>query len=184
MFFGVLLAAVFVPNAAKAADYVMLPAHLAVVFKIKHLGISWTYGRFNKAKGHFSFDPENVDKASFNLYVDPASVDTLEKKRDAHLRSADFFNVKEFPVMKFESTSVNKGKNGLVVKGNFTMHGVTRKIQFNLNGGKTAMFKGKNLRGFSTEFMLRRSEYGMKGFLSGVGDEVYIGISFEGLMKD
>ena len=164
-------------------EYSIDPAHTAVGFKISHLGLSWTYGRFNDVAGTFVLDSE-AGKCSFNVTIKVASIDTGNQKRDEHLRGEDFFAEKKFPTMSFKSTSVKAVKDGYQVTGDFTLRGVTRSITFTLVGGRTVEFpRGVKRTGFSTELTLKRSDFGMDRFKDAVGDEVYIAISFEGTKK-
>src|SRR5262245_55236495 len=86
-----------------AAGYVVDAMHAGVNFKISHLGLSWIHGRFNDFSGSFTLDPDNPGSGSFNLSIKAESIDTNNSKRDAHLRSPDFFNVKQFPEITFKS---------------------------------------------------------------------------------
>src|SRR5215469_9739079 len=119
---------------ARASEYYVLdPAHTAVTFKISHLGLSWTHGRFNSVSGGLVLDG---GKASFVLDIKPESVDTGNAKRDEHLRTPDFFNVKQFPKISFKGDSVKAVKDGYEVKGDLTLHGTTKPVTFVLGGGR------------------------------------------------
>jgi polyisoprenoid-binding protein YceI len=170
---------------AEAADnYAIDPSHSSVYFKISHVGLSNVYGRFNEFSGGFTTDSTDTGKWSFNMTIKAESIDTNNKQRDDHLRSPDFFNVKQFPTMVFKSTSVNPVKGGWSVTGDLTFHGVTKPVTFTLTGGKQIEFpKGVQRTGFSTEFNLKRSDFGMDKFLDMLGDEVLVAISFEGTKK-
>jgi len=170
---------------ARAADtYAVDDNHTAVVFKVSHLGISWTFGRFNDVAGSFTLDPADPAKSSFALAIKAASLDTNNAKRDEHLRSPDFFNVKQYPEITFKSTAVRPVEGGYEVTGEFTLHGQTRPLTFALKGGKAAEFpKGVQRVGFTTDLAVKRSEFGMDKLVGPVGDEVYIAISFEGVKK-
>src|SRR5258708_35450568 len=126
--------------------------HTAATFKIAHVGLSWTYGRFNEVTGAFTVDAADPGKTSFTLNIKTESVDTNNKKRDDHLRSPDFFNVKQFPAITFKSTKVALAKDkSYVVTGDLTMHGETKSISLNLKGGKEVEFpKGTKRVGFPT----------------------------------
>jgi polyisoprenoid-binding protein YceI len=164
-------------------EYAVDVAHAGVTFKISHIGLSWTYGRFNDFSGAFAIDPD-PGKCSFSLTIKAESIDTGNAKRDGHLRSPDFFNVKQFPTIAFKSTAVKALKDGYEVVGDMTMHGATKSISFPLTGGKTAEFpKGVQRTGFSTSFVLKRSDFGMTKFGEALGDEVHVAISFEGIKK-
>ena len=111
-------------------------------------------------------------------------MDTNNKKRDDHLRSPDFFNVKQYPTITFKSTAVKAVKDGYQVTGDFTLHGVTKSLTFAMVGGRKSEFpKGVQRTGFSTELVIKRSDYGMTKLLEGIGDEVHIAVSFEGTKK-
>jgi polyisoprenoid-binding protein YceI len=140
-----------------ADDYTIDGMHSAVSFKVSHLGLSWTHGRFNDFSGAFALDPD-ASKCSFSLTIQASSIDTNNKKRDAHLSSPDFFNVKQYPTMAFKSTAVKAIKNGYEVTGDMTLHGKTKSITFALVGGRKGEFpKGVQRTGFSTDLVLKRS---------------------------
>jgi polyisoprenoid-binding protein YceI len=182
---AVLACAVSVLASAPAAadDYALDTMHTAVTFKISHLGLSWTYGRFNSVSGSFTIDPADPTASSFAMEIKTDSIDTGNKTRDTHLSSPDFFNVKQYPTISFKSTAVKAIDGGYEVTGDLTLHGVTKSITFPLKGGKTAPFLGKQHMGFSTELTINRSDYEMKKMLEAVGDPVHIAISFEGIKK-
>jgi polyisoprenoid-binding protein YceI len=178
-----LLFAGTVAPASAADDYAIDGMHAGVSFKISHAGLSWTQGRFNDFSGAFSIDPE-ASKCSFNMTIKTSSIDTNNKKRDGHLSSPDFFNVKQYPTMTFKSTAVKAIKDGYEVTGDMTIRGKTKSISFSLVGGRKGEFpKGVQRTGFSTDLVLKRSDFGMDKFKEMLGDEVYISISFEGTRK-
>ena len=171
-------------SASGADEYTIDPAHTGVTFKISHLGLSWTHGRFDDVSGRFVVDSADPAACLFELTINAESIDTATRKRDDHLRSPDFFNVKQFPVMTFKSTAVQPTKDGYEVTGDFTMHGATRPLTLKLVGGKTAEFpKGVHRTGYSAEFVIKRSQFGITKFAEAVGDNVYVEISFEGTQK-
>jgi polyisoprenoid-binding protein YceI len=180
---AVLFAVVAAAPARAADEYAVDPMHTGVNFKIAHLGLSWTYGRFNDFSGSFAIDPD-LAKCSFSLTIQAESIDTNNAKRDEHLRSPDFFNAKQFPRITFQSTAVKAIKDGYEVTGDLTLHGVTRSVTFPLVGGRKAEFPKRVERtGFSAEWVLKRSDFGMTKFIEAVGDEVHIAVSFEGTKK-
>jgi polyisoprenoid-binding protein YceI len=179
-----LIALLGTASPALAEDYAVDAAHAGISFKIAHLGLSWIQGRFDEFGGQFTVDPTNPEKSSFELSINPASIDTNNQKRDEHLRNADFLNAKQFPSMKFKSTAVRSTKGGYEVTGDFTMHGVTKPMTLELIGGRTAEFpKGVTRTGFSSEFALKRSDFGIDKFTPAVGDKIYVTVSFEGTQK-
>ncbi len=172
-------------TAAHADDYAVEPSHSGVSFQISHMGISYTQGRFNDLSGNFTIDTADPGRSSFALTIKTESVDTNNSKRDDHLRSPDFFNAKQFPAITFASTSVKPIEGGYDVTGDLTLHGETRPVTFTLKGGKTAEFPPKVVRtGFWTsQIVLKRSDFGVGKPNPGLGDEVYVSISFEGVKK-
>ncbi len=174
---GVFVAA---EGGARADSYKVDPVHTSVVFAVQHLTFSQVYGRFNEVGGKYS----TGDEPSFDFTVKAASLDTNSAKRDEHLRSPDFFNVNQFPVIRFKSTSVSADGDSLTVSGDLTLHGVTRPITVVLrkNGeGQDPM--GKYRTGYSAEFTVERSAFGMTHMLDVVGDEVKLFVSFEGVRE-
>jgi len=179
-----LVAAAISSNPVSAADYEMEPSHTALVFAVTHFGYSNTYGRFNKIAGKFSFDKANPKAASFEATIDATSIDTNNEKRDEHLQGPDFFDAKQFPTITFKSTGVEGEGADLKLMGNMTMHGVTNKVEIPLKYmGEGKGPYGKYRCGFGTEFKVKRSDYGMKGMVPAIGDEITLMFSFEGIKK-
>ena len=181
-------AAIAVCNAAassQAADeYTYDLVHSSVSFKARHLDISWIHGRFNEVDGKFAIDRQDASKSSFQLTIKADSVDTANKARDEHLRQPDYFDTKQFPTIDFKSTAVKAINGGFEVTGDFTMHGVTKKITFPLMGGKEIESRGVKRVGFSTELKLKRSDFNFdKSAIGAIGDEAIIIIDCEGMRK-
>ncbi|HEV8001076.1 MAG TPA: YceI family protein, partial [Planctomycetaceae bacterium] len=126
-----------VASAQETEEYAVDPDHSGVSFKISHLGLSWVQGRFDDFSGRFTLDRQNPANCSFQLAAKTEGVDTNNRKRDDHLRSPDFFNAKQFPVISFKSTAVRPAKEGFEVTGDLTLHGATHPVTFLLSGGKT-----------------------------------------------
>jgi polyisoprenoid-binding protein YceI len=163
---------------APAAQYKIDPVHSQVVYKINHLGVSNQWGRFNSVEGSFNTDD---GKENFQATVKVESLDTGNKKRDDHVKSADFFNAKQFPEITFKSTGVKKtGENAYEVTGDLAIHGVTKSISVpvtKVGEAKTPMGDRAGLEG---SFTLKRSDYGMTGMQGPVGDEVTLFVNVEG----
>ena len=103
--------------------------HSNFFFKINHLGVSNTMGRFDDFSGSFSLDTKDPAKSNISLTIQVASVDSNAKKRDEHLASPDFFDAKTFPTITFVGTSYNKKSDTVFeVTGNLTIHGVTKPV--------------------------------------------------------
>lgn len=174
---------------AAADDFKLDESHTSIIFGISHMGLSYTYGRFNKAAGTYTLEAGDPSASKFKFTIDASSIDTANANRDNHLRSADFLNTGEFPLITFESNKVATKQDGeklvYIVTGNMTMHGVTREIELNLiKLGEGSGPRGGDFRtGFLCDVKLLRSEFGMTNNLPGVGDEVAITISFEGVRQ-
>lgn len=177
-------AAVLWMSAAPAAaqDYALDPGHSAVVFRISHLGLSHTWGRFNEVSGTLNLTDPNP---GVSVKINANSVDTGVAKRDEHLRGPDFFSVKQFPEISFVSKTIKAiDDKTYEVSGDLTLHGVVKpivvKIQ-KLGEGKTPF--GDVRLGVEAVFQIKRSEFGMKHMLEGIGDDVMLVVSLEGVRK-
>jgi len=181
---GLLLAG-FINPAAAAETYKLDPAHTSVVFRIKHLGVAYVYGRFNGPTGAFVFDESSPSKNSIQMQVDAQNVDTAVHKRDNHLKSPDFFNAGEHPLITFKSTSVKKsGKDSYEITGDLTLLGKTKPITVKaLQTGTGKDPWGNYRRGFETSFTISRSDFGMDFMMKVVADDVLLTVSVEGIRQ-
>ena len=169
------------PLAMAADTYKVDPVHSSVVFRIKHLDVSYSYGRFNNPTGTVVWDAADPTKSSVNVEIKTENVDTDNQKRDDHLRGPDFFDVKQFPTITFKSTAVKAvGENKFDVTGNLTLHGVTKSITISLGKTGEAQTQMGYRAGWETAFKIKRSDYGMTGMVGPVGDEVELYVSIEG----
>jgi len=159
------------------------PVHSMVMFRIGHMGVSYTYGRFNEPTGSFNLDFENPSSSMIDIKVETEKVDTANQGRDRHLKSPDFFNSKQFPEITFKSSSFEKtGENTMKVTGDLSLHGVTKPVDVNIvfvGEGETPQ---GHKAGFEAEFMIKRSDFGMTKYLenNAIGDEVYLYVTIEG----
>lgn len=166
-----------------AVKYAIDSDHTSIAFKIKHAGISWVHGRFNLPRGELNLT-EDVTKSTFNLTIPVDSLDTRVKMRDEHLLSPDFFDVRKHPEIVFQSTQVRKTDEGLEVTGNLAIHGQTRTVVLTLAGGETAEFPpGGHRIGYTTNVILKRSDFGMTTMLGPIGDDVHIEVSLEAIKQ-
>src|SRR5205807_8462037 len=111
------------------------PAHSTAEFKVKHMMIANVKGHFNVQNGVLKFDETDIANSYVEALLDAASVNTREAQRDAHLKSADFFDVEKFPTLSFKSTRIKSIADGeLAVTGDLAIHGVTRTVTFNVEG--------------------------------------------------
>lgn len=99
-----------------------------VSFKVANLGLNKVKGTFSEMKGEVSFDSSDLSSSNFNVCVDAETINSGNKKRDDHLKNADFFNVLKFPKICFVSKSIEKTSSGYSVFGELTLHGVTKNV--------------------------------------------------------
>lgn len=181
---GLMFGAAGVTDEGSAATYDVDTVHSSVVFGIKHVGASRFYGRFNKTSGQFSFDKSDPTKSKFNIEVDADSVDTGVEDRDKHLKSPDFFSTRQFPTITFKSTSLEKQGSGWKLKGDLTLHGMTKPIEADFEWIGTGEMRGQKKGGFEARFTFKRSDFGMTKYLEGaLGDDVRVIVALEGNQK-
>ena len=175
------------PLSAQASDWVFDPAHTSAQFAVKHMMVSTVRGAFSKISGSVHLDDTDVSKSSIEAVIPVEAIDTREPKRDAHLKSPDFFDVAKFPTITFKSTKITAGQGGkLTVEGLLTIHGVSKPVV--LDADVTPELKGmggKPMRGISATTKINRKDFGLVwnrpletgGVL--VGDDVSIQIDAE-----
>jgi polyisoprenoid-binding protein YceI len=165
------------------------PAHSHAEFAIRHLMISTVKGRFGIVKGTVRLDEADIARSEVEVAIDVDSIDTHEAQRDAHLKSADFFDAERYPTIEFRSAriaDVAPDGSTFTLSGSLTMHGVTRDVTLDV----TAEGRGKDpwggeRAGFSAHTKIKRSDFGLTwnqlleagGFA--VGDEVKITLDVE-----
>lgn len=174
-------------SSARANDIFKFdPAHSTITFKVRHM-LGTAKGKVTKFSGTIEVDREHPEKSSVVATIQAASIDTANAKRDEHLRTADFFNVQQYPEIIFKSRRVKQtGANTGEITGDFIMHGVTRPITLSiqLQGDPTSAASGQTTRWRVTTTPLKRSEFKL-GWSKGVetvamiGDEVAVDIQIE-----
>jgi polyisoprenoid-binding protein YceI len=161
-------------------------AHSEASFTVRHL-ITKVRGRFSDFSGTVAFDAGDPSRSTVSFTIQAASIDTNQKDRDAHLRSADFFETDTYPTITFTSTAIAaQGGDRSLVTGRFTVRDVTREITLPVTFLGAAKDPWGNERiAFEAEYALNRKDYGLLwnaaletgGFL--VGDEVKISLSVQ-----
>ena len=165
---------------AQAGNYKLDPAHTNIQFSVSHLGFSNLIGRFNKMSGKMTLNKSG--KSSVEVVINANSIDSNHKKRDAHLRGPDFFNVKQFPEIKFVSDKVKLNKKGepTSISGKFSMHGKTRNVVLDVSAvgaGKDPW--GGYRAGYVATTTIKRADYGMNYMPGGIGADVKITLDVE-----
>lgn len=184
---SLIAAALLAASPAMAADtYTFDKAHSTVGFQVRHI-FTMVSGTFTDFAGTIQVDKANPAASSVDFTIQATSIDTNEARRDAHLRSADFFDVATHPTIAFKSTSIKPlGGNRYEVTGPFAMHGVTKPVTLSvefLGEGKDP--RGNEKMGFQVTTTLNRKDYGIVWNMAldqggmVLGDEVKIQISVE-----
>lgn len=159
-------------------------AHAKVGFSVTHMLVSDVEGSFKKATATLTTSKADFSDAVVEFSAEAASINTDNEKRDAHLQSPDFFDVAQFPAVTFKSNSFKKGKdaNTYVVKGNLTMHGISKPVTLDVvaRTGTNPMSK-KTIAGFKITGKLNRSDFGIGGGIpeAVVSNEVLINANAE-----
>jgi polyisoprenoid-binding protein YceI len=170
------------------STYQIDPAHSSAQFKVRHMMIANVKGEFDKVSGTVNFDPANPSASTVEATIDVASISTRDEQRDAHLKSADFFDVEKFPTINFKSKKViASGSDSFSVAGDLTIHGVTKEVTLSVEE-LTEEAKdpwGSMRRGAEAKTRIHRKDFGMTfnmaldtgGFV--VGEDVDITIDVE-----
>ena len=176
-------AAFSVPAFAAPEAYKVDPVHSTSVFRIKHANIAPFWGRFNEPIGSFTLDDADPTKSGFTIELSVDKVDTANAKRDAHLKSPDFFNAKQYPKITFKSTSVAKGEgeNVLAVTGDLSMHGVTKQVTIPVELTGKGDFMGQPRAGVEATMTVKMSDFEIKGMPGALSDEVKVVVALEGM---
>ena len=175
--------------AAAQSTYTIDGSHSSAQFSVKHMMISNVKGEFTAVAGTVAYDPKNPAASKIDATIDVNSINTREPKRDAHLKSADFFDTAKYPAMTFHSTQAWRSGSTIKVKGNLTMHGVTKEVVLDVDGPTAeARDPWGNLRiGATATAKLNRKDWGLTwnqaleagGVL--VGEEVAITLDIEAI---
>lgn len=183
---AVLLAGWPVGAGAEMARWDLDPDHSIIEFRVAHMVVSKTAGRFMDYSGVVEMDAEAQQFKTIEATINTASVNTNHEKRDAHLRNADFFDVEKHPAMTYKMKSYKKTGEGYTALGDLTLHGVTKEITLvgTFNGVSKDPW-GNTRAGFTAEGKVNRKDFGMVwnktldtgGFV--VGDDVNIRLDIE-----
>ena len=164
------------------------PVHTTAEFKVRHMMITNVKGQFTGVTGVLTLDEQDVTKSHVETSIDAASINTREADRDTHLKSADFLDVEKFPTLTFSSSRITRrGEDELDVEGDLTIHGVTRKVVFDVEGPSTPGKDpwGNTRIGWTATTKINRKDFGLTwnaaletgGIL--VGDDVTLTLDVE-----
>jgi polyisoprenoid-binding protein YceI len=182
----VMFAMLFTTTAVFAADtYTIDPNHTSFGFVVKHMMISNVPGEFDKFDGTITYSPADLANSKADVTIDVSSINTRIDKRDAHLKSPDFFDAAKFPTITFVSTKFTP----TTITGNLTMKGVTKEITIPVTISGPVDEMGHQAIGITGSVTVNRQDYGInwnktldQGGLA-VSNEVAINISIEADQK-
>jgi len=174
------------------ATYQIDPAHSSAQFGIRHMMISNVRGEFTKVTGTVTYDAANPANSNVDASIEISSINTRDAQRDTHLKSADFFDAEKFPLLTFHGREIAGHEGAWKLKGDITIHGVTREIVLDVDG-PTPEAKdpwGNPRIGATTTAKLNRKDFGLTwnaaleagGVL--VGDEVKITLDIEAIRQN
>jgi len=158
--------------AREVTPYTVEAVHSGVLFRIRHVGASNFYGRFNEFSGTVGFDEDAGELVSVTFEIPMASVDSNNTRRDGHIKSGDFFNVGQYPTATFESTGYTATGEGTgTLAGKLTFHGVTREIAADVVDIGTGVQGDTPKMGFEAHFEFQRTDFGVTTYLADDGGE-------------
>lgn len=188
MFRRLLLTSLLVASVpAFAADqYDIDPTHTVVSFGWNHFGFSNPTARLEKVSGTLMLDQADLTKSTISVTMPFDGLHTGVAKLDEHLKTADFFDAAKYPDITFKSTKVEKvSANALKVTGDLTVHGVTKPVTLNVKVNKIGIFEIPQMKvkipaaGFDAETTIKRSEFGVGGYVPAVSDEIPVRITLD-----
>lgn len=172
---------------APAGHYQLEKNHASITFKVMHMGYAKYTMRFDDFDAALDLDPANPENSKLQVRIDPKSLDSNNPKLTEHVGTKDFLDYEKYPTITFTSTSIHKtGANTGTITGDLTIHGVTKPVTLaaTFNGGSLhPMFKQYDL-GFSATTTIKRSDFGVSGYIPLVGDAVETAIEVEFLKAD
>jgi len=170
---------------AFASTYTLDPGHTQVVFSWNHFGYSNPTAQFRQVEGTLEFDPADPTKASVQVRIPLASVNSNVEKLDEHLQGEDFFDAAKYPEATFRSTKVEKGagENRLKVTGDLTLHGVTHPVVLDVTVNKAGEHPMRKApaAGFDASATIKRSEFGISKYVPMVSDDIQLRITTEAI---
>ena len=159
-------------------------AHASINFQIPHLGYSMLVGRFDDFSGSFVYDEKNPSASSVEVEIKTASINSNHAERDKHLRGEDFLDVSKYPSAKFTSTSYTETDGKGVLKGNLTLHGVTKPVTIEVTQiGAGADPWGGFRRGFEGRTSLSLADFNINYNLGPASKEVELVLHVEGIRQ-
>ena len=176
------------PFATTVRTWTIDPAHSSVEFAVRHVMISTVKGRFSDVSGSVTLDEHDPSSLALDVTIPAATIHTSQPDRDAHLRSADFFDVERYPTITFKARRFDGDlESAFRVVGDLTMHGVTREVVLDVTaeGQGPNPFGAGERAGYSAKAAIDRREFGLlynRALETGgvaVGHDIKISIDLE-----
>lgn len=170
---------------AHIEHYKIDPSHSSIKFSIRHF-VAKTTGGFNQFEGSLTLNTDDLTQSKVDATIQVPSIDTANKKRDAHLQEDDYFDAAKYPAIRFTSTKWIEGdeKDRFKVTGDLTIHGVTKAVTLDVELlGFGEGMRGAYLSGWEATTTINRHEWGVSGGKPAVGDEVDITINVEAIRQ-
>lgn len=166
---------------AEQLSYAFDMSHSRIFFDVNHRGYSTMHGRFAEFAGTFRFDAEDPANSSLDVTIDPASIDMFHEGLNNHLKNPDFFDVEQYPALRFVSDRVEVlSDDRFTVHGQFTMLGQTHPLAFDVVLNQTGQGRGgAPMAGFTATGTIDRTQYGMTYGAPLVGTDVAFRIEIE-----
>lgn len=156
--------------------------HSKIGFSVTHMAVAETEGKFNEYQGTVVSKSDNFDGAEVNFTAKVASIDTDNERRDGHLKSGDFFDAEKHPEITFKGNLVKAGAK-YKLKGNLTMKGITKPVEFDVTGGQTVDTGRGTKSGFKFTGTINRQDYGLSWSNKTPGGEMVVGDEVELVVK-
>lgn len=167
------------PTKVVAGTYTVDPSHTLVGFRVNHFGFNDYFGIFGDSTGTLEIDPANLSAAKVDITIPVNKLTTASAGLTRHMNSADFFETETHPTARFVSTKVTVDGNAAKIDGNLTIKGITKPIVLDASftGVGNNPFNKKLTVGFEADTLIKRSDFGVKGAIPLVSDEVQLGIT-------
>ncbi|EWH11424.1 YceI-like domain-containing protein [Catenovulum agarivorans DS-2] len=166
----------------KSGEFQLDTAHSSLIFKVKHMGLSYFVGRFNQFDANLAFNADQPEQAKLGAVVDMASLDVVDDDFEQTIKSDDWLNTAQFPKAYFETTTATQiNSETLLFDGNLTFLDVTNpvKVEVKFNGAGTNLLTYSYTIGFSANMTFNRSDFGLDKYIPTVGDQILIEVEAE-----
>lgn len=171
-------------NHSWAENYVLDSTHSFVEWRVKHLGYSWLYGRFNDIQGSMTWDEDHPDRSRINVTIKMNSIDSNHVERDKHLKGKKYLDVKKYPTATFTSTAYRGDSQRGEMEGELNLNGVTKIITLQVERvGEGKDPWGGYRVGFISRYVLDKNEWGFDYPLGPESDAIELELGIEGIRR-